>query len=104
MKNDSWDVRMDGDMVIAGLGERTREAYLRAVRQPAKFHCRADPGTLEEQHVKDNLLWRLTKKRAAPPTRQTMHESIVARWERWEPARMADCDPVRTTREPADPR
>jgi hypothetical protein len=47
MKNESWDVRMDGDMVSAGLSERTREAYLRAARQLAKFHGRADPGTLE---------------------------------------------------------
>ena len=68
MKNESWDVRMDGDMVIAGLSERTREAYLRAVRQLAKFHRRADPGTLEEQHVKDYLLWLRTEKRAAPGT------------------------------------
>lgn len=30
MKNESWEVRMDGDLVIAGLSERTREAYLRA--------------------------------------------------------------------------
>ena len=68
MKNESWDVRMDGDMVIAGLSERTREAYLRAARQLAKFHRRADPGTLEEQHVKDYLLWLRTEKRAAPGT------------------------------------
>ena len=68
MKNESWDVRMDGDMVIAGLSERTREAYLRAARQLAKFHRRADPGTLEEQHIKDYLLWLRTEKRAAPGT------------------------------------
>jgi integrase/recombinase XerD len=68
MKNESWDVRMDGDMVIAGLSERTREAYLRAARQLAKFHQRADPGTLEEQHIKDYLLWLRTEKRAAPGT------------------------------------
>jgi integrase/recombinase XerD len=68
MKNESWDVRMDGDMVIAGLSERTREAYLRAARQLAKFHDRADPGTLEEQHVKEYLLWLRTEKRAAPGT------------------------------------
>ena len=68
MKNESWDVRMDGDMVIAGLSERTREAYLRAARQLAKFHRRADPGTLEEQHVKEYLLWLRTEKRAAPGT------------------------------------
>ena len=49
MQNESWDVRMDGDMVIAGLSERTREAYLRAARQLAKFHRRADPGTLAER-------------------------------------------------------
>lgn len=68
MKNETWDVRMDGDMVIAGLSERTREAYLRAVRQLAKFHQTADPGTLDEQHVKDYLLWLRTEKRAAPGT------------------------------------
>lgn len=68
MKNESWDVRMDGDMIIAGLSERTREAYLRAARQLAKFHRRADPDTLEEQHVKDYLLWLRTEKRAAPGT------------------------------------
>ncbi len=68
MKNESWEVRMDGDLVIAGLSERTREAYLRAARQLAKFHRRADPGTLEEQHVKDYLLWLRTEKRAAPGT------------------------------------
>ena len=74
MKNESWDVRMDGEMVIAGLSERTREAYLRAVRQLAKFHQMADPGTLTdpdtltEQQVKDYLLWLRTEKRAAPGT------------------------------------
>ena len=68
MQNESWDVRMDGDMVIAGLSERTREAYLRAARQLAQFHQMADPGTLEEQHVKDYLLWLRTEKRAAPGT------------------------------------
>lgn len=68
MKNESWEVRMDGDLVIAGLSERTREAYLRAARQLAKFHRRADPGTFEEQHVKDYLLWLRTEKRAAPGT------------------------------------
>jgi len=50
------------------LSERTREAYLRAARQLAKFHRRADPGTLEEQDVKDYLLWLRTEKRAAPGT------------------------------------
>jgi hypothetical protein len=38
MNSESWDVRMDGDMVIAGLSERTREPFLRAARQLAKFH------------------------------------------------------------------
>ncbi|MBL6707474.1 MAG: phage integrase N-terminal SAM-like domain-containing protein [Planctomycetaceae bacterium] len=66
--DESWDVRMDGDMVIAGLIGRTREAYLRAVRQLATFHRRADPGSLEEEHVKDYLLWLRTEKRAAPGT------------------------------------
>ena len=68
MKNESWDVRMAGEMVIAGLSQRTREAYLRAARQLAQFFRRADSGTLEEQHVKEYLLWLRTEKRAAPGT------------------------------------
>jgi len=48
MKNESWDVRMAGEMVIAGLSERTREAYLWAARQLAQFHRRADSGTLRK--------------------------------------------------------
>jgi hypothetical protein len=66
--SETSDVRMDGDMVIAGLSERTREAYRRAVRQLAMFHRRADPGTLEEQHVNVYLLWLRTEKRAASGT------------------------------------
>ncbi|MDA1165911.1 MAG: hypothetical protein O3B13_22665 [Planctomycetota bacterium] len=63
MKNESWDVGMDGDMVIAGLSERTREAYLRAARQLAKFHHSVDPGALEEQQARD-----------APPRRTARSE------------------------------
>lgn len=66
--SETSDVRMDGDMVIARLSERTREAYRRAVRQLAMFHRLADPGTLEEQYVKVYLLWLRTEKRAASGT------------------------------------
>jgi len=39
----SWQEKMDGDMVIAGLSERTREAYSRAVRQLVRHYGGDDP-------------------------------------------------------------
>jgi integrase/recombinase XerD len=47
--------RMHQDLQLAGLSERTQEAYLRAVRQLADhFHTR--PDRLSEQQVRDYLL------------------------------------------------
>ena len=63
-----WRERMHSDMVVAGLAERTREAYLRAVRMLSQYYNGADPAQLTEQQVKDYLLWMRHEKRAAPGT------------------------------------
>src|SRR5947209_19090529 len=47
--------RMHQDLQLAGLSERTREAYLRAVRQLAD-HFHTPPDRLSEQQVRDYLL------------------------------------------------
>ncbi len=47
-----WAQRMSGDMQIAGLSERTEAAYLRAVRQLAKFYQGRSPEDLSEADVR----------------------------------------------------
>ena len=47
--------RMHHDLQLAGLSERTQEAYLRAVRQLAE-HFRTPPDRLTEQQLRDYLL------------------------------------------------
>ena len=68
MQVQSWLQKMDGDMVIAGLSRRTREAYSRAVRQLTDFYRDAAPELLSEEQVKAYLFWMRTEKEAAPGT------------------------------------
>ena len=63
-----WHARMLGDLVVAGMAERTQEAYLRAVRQLVKFHGGVSPEELSEPQVKAYLLWLRGEKRAAAGT------------------------------------
>lgn len=64
----NWHQRMQADLVVAGLADRTQEAYLRAVRQLGEYYNGTQPEDLTEQQVKDYLLWMRTEKRAAPGT------------------------------------
>ena len=41
-----WRSRMLGDLLVAGMAERTQEAYLRAVRQLVEFHAGRSPEEL----------------------------------------------------------
>jgi site-specific recombinase XerD len=68
MQTTSWLERMDGDMVIAGLSERTRQAYSRAVRQLGEFYEATLPTELTEDQVKAYLRWLRVEKEAAPGT------------------------------------
>ena len=68
MNDRTWHDNMLADLVVAGLAERTQEAYLRAVRQLSQFYGGCCPATLTEQQVKDYLLWMRAEKRAAPGT------------------------------------
>ena len=38
-----WHKRMKADLVVAGMAERTQEAYRRAVRQLGRFHTGRSP-------------------------------------------------------------
>ncbi len=64
----TWAQRMSGDMRIAGLSERTEAAYLRAVRQLAKFYQGRSPEDLSEADVREYLVWLRGEQRAAPGT------------------------------------
>ena len=63
-----WNERMLADLNVAGMAQRTQEAYLRAVRQLSQYWNNTPPDALTEQLVKDYLLWLRTEKRAAPGT------------------------------------
>ena len=57
--------QMTQDLQIAGLSERTQEAYLRAVRQLTDHYGQA-PDTLDEQQVRDYFLFLKNVKKFAP--------------------------------------
>lgn len=68
----NWRERMQSDLIVAGMAERTQEAYLRAVRQLSQFYHNADPALLNEEQVKDYMLWMRHEKRSAPGTLKIM--------------------------------
>ena len=68
MNSSNWRERMVSDLVVAGMADRTREAYLRAVRLLSRFCNDSDPSTLTEDRVTDYMLWMRNLRRAAPGT------------------------------------
>ena len=57
--------RFDDDLELAGYSERTREAYLRSVRQLAN-HYGQSPDTLTETQVRDYFIHLKTTRKFAP--------------------------------------
>ena len=57
MNSSNWRERLVSDLVVAGMADRTREAYVRAVRLLSRFYNDGDPSTLTEEQVKDYTLW-----------------------------------------------
>ena len=72
MTSSNWREKMQADLVVAGMAERTQEAYLRAVSMLSKFFHNADPAMLTEEQVKDYMLWMRHERRAAPGTLKIM--------------------------------
>ena len=56
--------QMDGDLVVRGMAVRTREAYLGAVAQLAKYYRRS-PDRISEQEVQRYLLYLIQEKKLA---------------------------------------
>jgi hypothetical protein len=46
MNLSSWRERMLSDLIVAGLAQRTQQAYLRAVRMLSRVYSNVDPATL----------------------------------------------------------
>jgi integrase/recombinase XerD len=59
--------RMTNDLQLAGLSERTQEAYLRAVRQLADYFHQS-PDQLSEAQVREYFLYLQNEKHFAPPS------------------------------------
>jgi site-specific recombinase XerD len=56
--------QMDGDLVVRGMSVRTREAYLGAVAQLAKYYRRS-PDRIGEQEVQQYLLYLIQERKLA---------------------------------------
>jgi site-specific recombinase XerD len=56
--------QMDGDLVVRGMSVRTREAYLGAVAQLAKYYQRS-PDRISEQEVQQYLLYLIQERKLA---------------------------------------
>jgi len=56
--------QMDGDLVVRGMSVRTREAYLGAVAQLAKYYRRS-PDRISEQEVQQYLLYLIQERKLA---------------------------------------
>jgi hypothetical protein len=46
MNFSSWREQMLSDLIVAGLAQRTQQAYLRAVQLLSRFYSNTDPATL----------------------------------------------------------
>jgi site-specific recombinase XerD len=67
--------RMLEDLQLAGLSERTQEAYLRAVRKLAA-HYRQAPDQLTEAQVRDYFLYLKNDKQFSPSAMKIAHSGI----------------------------
>lgn len=67
--------RMFQDLQLAGMGERTCEAYIRAVRKLTE-HCRQSPDSLTEDQVRDYLSHLKNQKEFAPGSLKIAYSGI----------------------------
>jgi site-specific recombinase XerD len=74
-KTSSLRQRMLQDLQLAGLSERTQEAYLRAVRKLAA-HFRHSPDQLTENQVRDYLLYLKNDRKFSPSALKIAHSGI----------------------------
>ena len=81
--------RMLQDLQLAGLSERTQEAYLRAVRQLAD-HFHTPPDRLSEPQVRDYFLHLKNDRKFASASLGIAYSGIKFFYSHTRPARLAD--------------
>ncbi len=70
-----WCSKMDKSMQVAGMGERTREAYDRAVRKMV-HQCNKDPKLISEEELLDYFIFRQEESKWAPATMRICYSGI----------------------------
>jgi len=70
-----WRSKMDKSMQVAGMCERTRETYDRAVRKMV-HHCGKDPELLSEDELLDYFIFRQDETGWAPSTMRICYSGI----------------------------
>ena len=68
--------QMIDDLQLAGLSERTQEAYVRAMRQFTDYYGQA-PDQLTEQQLRDYFLYLKNEKRFAPGSLATIGRATI---------------------------
>ena len=81
--------RMHQDLQLAGLSERTQEAYLRAVRQLAD-HFHTPPDRLSEQQVRDYFLHLKNDRKFASASLGIAYSGIKFFYSHTDASRLAD--------------
>lgn len=70
-----WRSKMDKSMQVAGMSERTREAYDRAVRKMV-HQCGKDPELISEEELLDYFIFRQDESGWAPATMRICYSGI----------------------------
>jgi site-specific recombinase XerD len=86
--------RMQQDLQLAGLSERTQEAYLRAVRQLAAHYGQA-PDQLSEKQLRDYFLFLKNDKQFAPASLKIAYYGIRFFYTQTVPRQWATLDKLR---------
>lgn len=89
--------QMRQDLQLAGLSERSQEAYLRAVRQLAT-HFHRSPDQLSEQQLRDYFLFLKNEKHFAPPSLKIAFYGIRFFYTRTVPRQWATLEHLRIPR------
>ena len=70
-----WYPEMERALLLSGKTPRTRESYLRSVRQLVD-HCKKDPQMITERELEDYFLFRRTESRWKPATLRLCYAGI----------------------------
>ena len=73
--NSEWHAKMDKSLQVAGMGERTREAYLRSMRQLVEYYDKY-PDLISEEELLDYFIHRQNVTGWSPATMRICYSGV----------------------------